>query len=147
MRFSLLTLFDFFPNLQNEVRYYQDTLDLVFVFFLIVDPDRQRAFAEAKEITRRYGQLATTIMPPGVAQLPSDDPRKAFYDLVTSLPDELEERAIVGTPQDCRRRLAELCEEFGIEHLAMYLHAGARDTDRARRGLELVAQEVMPAFA
>ena len=29
MRFSVLTLFDFFPALQNEVRYYQDTLNLM----------------------------------------------------------------------------------------------------------------------
>ena len=62
------------------------------------------------------------------------------------MPDNLEERAIVGSPQDCRRRLAELLEEFGIEHIAFYFHAGARDVGRARQGLELFAQEVMPEF-
>ena len=144
------------PEVKRRVERYRTVLrehghdagqtENVFVFFVVVDTDRQRALAEAKEITSRYGQLATSIMPPGVAQLPSEDPRKAFYDLVTSLSNELEERAIVGTPQDCRRRLAELREEFGIEHLAMYLHAGARDTDRARHGMELFAQEVMPEF-
>ena len=29
MKFGLFSLFDFFPDRQNEVRYYQDTLDLV----------------------------------------------------------------------------------------------------------------------
>jgi hypothetical protein len=35
---------------------------------------------------------------------------------------------------------------FGIEHLAFYLHAGARDTARVRHGLELFTREVMPEF-
>jgi len=29
MQFGLLTLFDFFPERQNETAYYQDTLDLM----------------------------------------------------------------------------------------------------------------------
>lgn len=29
MKFGLFSLFDFFPDRQNEVRYYQDTLDLI----------------------------------------------------------------------------------------------------------------------
>ena len=29
MQFGVLTLFDFFPELQNEVTYYRDTLDLI----------------------------------------------------------------------------------------------------------------------
>jgi hypothetical protein len=28
MQFGLFTLFDFFPDRQNEIAYYQDTLDL-----------------------------------------------------------------------------------------------------------------------
>jgi alkanesulfonate monooxygenase SsuD/methylene tetrahydromethanopterin reductase-like flavin-dependent oxidoreductase (luciferase family) len=69
-----------------------------------------------------------------------------FLERASSLPDNLEERAIVGTPQDCRRRLAELRDEFGIEHIALYFHAGARDMSRARRQMELFAKEVMPEF-
>jgi alkanesulfonate monooxygenase SsuD/methylene tetrahydromethanopterin reductase-like flavin-dependent oxidoreductase (luciferase family) len=34
----------------------------------------------------------------------------------------LEERTIVGTPHDCRRRLAEVRDELGIKHMALYLH-------------------------
>jgi hypothetical protein len=81
-----------------------------------------------------------------MAQLRSGDPLKAFLELVMSLPEHLEERAIVGNPQDCRRRLGELRDEFGIEQVAFYMHAGARDTARAKQGLDLFAQEVMPEF-
>jgi alkanesulfonate monooxygenase SsuD/methylene tetrahydromethanopterin reductase-like flavin-dependent oxidoreductase (luciferase family) len=63
-----------------------------------------------------------------------------------SFPDEVEARAIVGTPADCRKRIEELRREFGIEHLAFYLHAGTRDTTRAGNALELFAREVAPYF-
>ena len=62
------------------------------------------------------------------------------------MPDDLEERAIVGTPADCRRRLAELDRELGLDQVAFYFHAGARDPKRARQSMELFAQEVMPEF-
>jgi hypothetical protein len=60
--------------------------------------------------------------------------------------DHVEERAIIGTPRECRRRITEIREEYGIEHIPFYFHAGARDLRRARRGLELFAKEVMPEF-
>ena len=63
-----------------------------------------------------------------------------------AMPDELEERAIVGTPADCRRRLAELDRELGLDQVAFYFHAGARDPKRARHNIELFAHEVMPEF-
>ena len=63
-----------------------------------------------------------------------------------SLPEDLEERTVIGTPAECRRRLAELNDEFGLDQVAFYFHAGARDPKRARYGLELFANEVMPEF-
>ena len=69
-----------------------------------------------------------------------------FLDLILSLPDHLEDRAIVGTPAECRRRLHELDDEFGLDQVAFYFHAGARDPKRARYGIELFAHEVMPEF-
>lgn len=117
------------------------------IFFLFVDRDRQRAMAEAKECTRNYVDLISSFVPPeAMAQLRSGDPLKEFLDRVISLPNHLEERAIVGTPQDCRKRLGELKDEFRIQDVAFYLHAGARDTMRAKQGLDLFAQEVMPEF-
>ena len=118
-----------------------------FIFFLFVDNDRQRAIAEAKECTRNYVNLISSFVPPEtMTQLRSGDPLQAFLELVQSLPDNLEERAIVGTPQDCRRRLTELRDEFGMEQVAFYMHAGARDPARAKHGLEIFAREVMPEF-
>ncbi len=88
-----------------------------------------------------------SLFPPGLAEhLPPDDPARGLLKMVSSMPDHLEERAIIGTPRDCRRRLAEVRDEWGIEHFAFYLHAGARDISRARQGLELFAKEVMPEF-
>jgi alkanesulfonate monooxygenase SsuD/methylene tetrahydromethanopterin reductase-like flavin-dependent oxidoreductase (luciferase family) len=114
---------------------------------MFVDKDRERALAEAREITGNYVNLVSHLLPREfIAQLNPGDPTKIFIDRMMAMPDDLDERAIVGTPQDCRRRLAELREEFGIEHIAFYFHAGARDVGRARQGLELFAKEVMPEF-
>jgi alkanesulfonate monooxygenase SsuD/methylene tetrahydromethanopterin reductase-like flavin-dependent oxidoreductase (luciferase family) len=120
----------------------------VFVFFLFVDPDYRQALAEARDTTARYVELILdSVFPAGLpANLPPDDLLRGAWDMLTSMVDHLEERAIIGTPRDCRQRLAEVREEWGIEHIAFYLHAGARDITRARRGLELFAREVMPAF-
>jgi len=118
-----------------------------FIFFLFIDKDYRTALVEGRECTRRYVDQISTIVPPTVlAQLLDSNPLKQFLDLIHSLPEDLEQRAVVGTPRDCRRRLAELRDEFGIEHIAFYLHAGARDINRARRGLELFATEVLPEF-
>ncbi len=144
-----------YPEVKRRVERYRSLLEAhghqpppsVFIFFLFVDPDRSVALAEGREATRRYIELISSFIPPqAVAQLRSGDPLKVFLELMTSLPDHLEERAIVGNPRDCRRRLAELRGELGIEHIAFYFHAGARDVGRARQGLELFAREVMPEF-
>jgi alkanesulfonate monooxygenase SsuD/methylene tetrahydromethanopterin reductase-like flavin-dependent oxidoreductase (luciferase family) len=79
-------------------------------------------------------------------QLREGDPLTGFMELAKSLPEHLEERAVVGTPAECRRRLTELRDEFGIDQVAFYFHAGARDPGRARYGIELFANEVMPDF-
>ncbi len=144
------------PEVRRRVERYRALLkehghsgqQATFIFFLFVDPDRQRALAEAKECTRNYIDLVSSFAPPeAMTQLRSGDPLRAFLELIQSLPDNLEERAIVGNPSDCRRRLGDLRDEFGIEQVAFYMHAGARDPARARRGLEIFAQEVMPEFA
>jgi len=119
----------------------------VFIFFVFIDRDRRSALAEAQETTRRYVERVSALVPPeAMTAFRPSDPLKVFIELLTSLPDHLEERVIMGTPHDCRRRLAELRDEFGIEHAAFYLHAGARDIGRARQGLELFAREVIPEF-
>lgn len=118
-----------------------------FIFFLFIDRDHQVAMRDGVASTRAYTELITSFVPQAaMRQLREDDPLKTFLDLIMSLPDHLEERTVTGTPAECRRRLAELRDEFEIDQIAFYFHAGARDPQRARRGLELFAQEVMPEF-
>jgi len=118
-----------------------------FIFFLFIDRDHQVALRDGIESTRAYIQLFTSFAPPeALRQLREEDSLKIFLNLAMSLPENLEGRAIVGTPAECRRRLAELHDEFGLDQVAFYFHAGARDPKRARYGLELFANEVMPEF-
>lgn len=144
-------------KLKEGIAHYRATLQAhghqavpssVFVFFLFIDQDYRQALAEARETTSRYVELGLlSLFPPALAtHLAPDDPLRGLWKRITSLSAHLEERAIIGTPRECRRRLAELQEEWGIEHIAFYLHAGAREINRARRSLELFAKEVMPEF-
>jgi alkanesulfonate monooxygenase SsuD/methylene tetrahydromethanopterin reductase-like flavin-dependent oxidoreductase (luciferase family) len=120
---------------------------MTFIFFLFVDRDHQEALRDGKESTRGYTSHITSFVPPeALRQLRPDDPMKSFLDLIMSMPDDLEARAVIGTPAECRRRLAELNDEFGLDQVAFYFHAGGRDPQRARYSLELFANEVMPEF-
>jgi alkanesulfonate monooxygenase SsuD/methylene tetrahydromethanopterin reductase-like flavin-dependent oxidoreductase (luciferase family) len=143
------------PQVRKRVERYRTLLKeqghpqtrTTFIFFLFVDRDHQAAMRDGIESTRNYTQLFTSFVPPEVMQkFRPTDPFKAFLDLAISISDNLEERAVVGTPAECRRRLTELNDEFGLDQVAFYFHAGARDPKRARYGLELFANEVMPDF-
>ncbi len=117
------------------------------IFFLFIDRDHQVAMRDGAESTRAYTQHITSFVPPAaLRQFREEDPLKVFLDLIMSLPEHLEERTVVGTPAECRRRLTELNDEFGLDQVAFYFHAGARDPQRARYGLELFANEVMSDF-
>lgn len=118
-----------------------------FIFFLFVDRDHNAAMRDGRESTYNYTRLFTSFVPPEMLKtFKPEDPFRAFLDFALSMPDHLEERAVVGTPAECRRRLTELNDEFGLDQVAFYFHAGARDPQRARYGLELFANEVMPEF-
>lgn len=117
------------------------------IFFLFVDPDYQVAKRDGVDTTRNYTQLITSFVPEAAMDaLRESDPLKTFLNFILTMPDDIEERAIVGTPADCRRRLAELDRELGLDQVAFYFHAGARNPQRARHNIELFAREVMPEF-
>jgi alkanesulfonate monooxygenase SsuD/methylene tetrahydromethanopterin reductase-like flavin-dependent oxidoreductase (luciferase family) len=102
---------------------------------------------EGRETTRAYVDLFSSFTSvEALRQWREGDPRKEFFELAKSMPEHLEERAVAGTPAECRRRLRELRDEFGIDHIAFYFHAGGRAPERARYGIELFANEVMPDF-
>jgi len=143
------------PNLKRGLENYRaasrahghSAVPSVFIYFLFIDQDYHQALAEAREVTGRYTELILRTIPQAlVEKLPLGESLKSLWERLSSMAAHLEERAIVGTPRDCRRRIAELREELSIEHIAFYLHAGARDVSRARQGLELFAKEVMPEF-
>lgn len=143
------------PEVRKRVERYRSLLKenghdqkrMTFIFWLFVDPDHSVAMREGREATRAYTELFTSFVPPELmSRLKDSDPFKAFLQFTRAMPDQLEERAIVGTPAECRRRLTELNDEFGLDQVAFYFHAGGRDIQRAKRGLELFAKEVMPEF-
>src|SRR5262249_27061759 len=115
------------PEVRKRVERYRALLKehghpqtrMTFIFFLFIDRDHQVALREGRQTTRAYIDLFSSFTPPELLQqLRAGDPLQAFLDLARSLPDHLEERAIVGTPTECRRRLAELRDEFGIDQIA-----------------------------
>ena len=125
------------------------------VFWLFIDRDHDVAVREGRDITRNYTDLFGRILIPellaGRSEMQTngatEDLFQQFLDFAQAMPDELEQRAVVGTPADCRRRLRELDDEFDLDQVAFYFHPGRRDPQRARDGLELFAHEVMPEFA
>jgi alkanesulfonate monooxygenase SsuD/methylene tetrahydromethanopterin reductase-like flavin-dependent oxidoreductase (luciferase family) len=124
-----------------------DPTRTTFIFFLFIDRDHQAAVREGRETTSAYIDLFTSLAPlEALRHFREGDPLVEFMELAKSLPQHLEERAVVGTPAECRRRMAELGDEFGIDEVAFYFHAGARDPRRAQYGVELFANEVMPDF-
>ena len=95
-----------------------------------------------RAITRAYTDLFTSMIPAELlTKMHTADPVRQFIDFARAMPDQIEERAVVGTPAECRRRLHELDDEFTLDQVAFYFHAGARDPERARHGLELFANE------
>jgi alkanesulfonate monooxygenase SsuD/methylene tetrahydromethanopterin reductase-like flavin-dependent oxidoreductase (luciferase family) len=95
---------------------------------------------------RHARMVASAIPAEVVAALPPAEALRPLQERLVSIVDHVEERAIIGTPRDCCRRIVEIREEYGIDHMPFYFHAGARDLARARRGLELFAKEVLPEF-
>jgi alkanesulfonate monooxygenase SsuD/methylene tetrahydromethanopterin reductase-like flavin-dependent oxidoreductase (luciferase family) len=143
-------------GVKRRVDLYQKLLDdnghkgrrRAYIFFLFVDEDHGAAVRDAVETTRAYTQHITDFLSSAkLKEFGEDDPLRAYFEYVLSMPENVEERAVVGTPAECRRRLHELDDEFGgLDQVGFYFMAGGRDPVRARRGIELFAKEVMPEF-
>lgn len=121
--------------------------DPVFMFSLYCSNDYKSALAEARTVVLRYRDLLASNFPLDAGKiLPPGDSMRDLYDMLTTTEEHFEERVIVGTPAQCRRRIAELRDKYSAEHMGFYLHAGARNIDSARKSLRLFADEVMPEF-
>ena len=143
------------PEVRARLGHYRTTLKehghkptrTTCIFFMFVHNDHQEAMRDAVASTRAYTELITSFVPrEALSKVPKHDPMRSYLEFILSMPDDVEERAVVGTPAECRRRLHELNDEFELDQVAFYFHAGGRDPQRARQGLELFAKEVMPEF-
>ncbi|MGV9867163.1 LLM class flavin-dependent oxidoreductase [Rhodococcus koreensis] len=123
------------------------------VFFMFCDNDHQVALREAREVTEKYARFLTghskgkALL--GKGRGVSEGPKSSLFsqrDYILSMPDNVEERAIVGTPQACINRLEELDDELGLDRVLLYFHAGGWDIEKAKRNLELFGKEVIPHF-
>lgn len=59
--------------------------------------------------------------------------------------DELEEKFVIGTPEDCIEDLR-MYEEMGVDHLILRCQFPGQPQDTALRCLERIGDEIIPAF-
>ena len=74
--------------------------------------------------------------------------RHPFIDssIATDLDKLMEDRFIIGGPEQCIRRLRRFVEEYGMSHLICRMFFPGMPHAHIMRGLELLAREVLPAF-
>jgi probable F420-dependent oxidoreductase len=74
--------------------------------------------------------------------------RHPFIDasIATDLDRLMEDRFIIGGPEQCVSRLRRFVEHYGLTHLICRMFFPGMPHARIMRGLELMAREVMPAF-
>jgi probable F420-dependent oxidoreductase len=74
--------------------------------------------------------------------------RHPFIDasIATDLDKLMEDRFIIGGPEQCVQRLRRFVEQYGLTHLICRMFFPGMPHARIMRGLELLAREVLPAF-
>jgi len=74
--------------------------------------------------------------------------RHPFIDasVATDLDKLMEDRFIIGGPEQCVRRLRRFVEQYGMTHLICRMFFPGMPHAHIMRGLELLAREVIPAF-
>ena len=74
-----------------------------------------------------------------------EDWRRTRRELPVSYDNLLQNRAFVGTPEQCIAKLKAL-QEHGIEYFGCNFHFGGMEHEKVMRSMELFASEVMPHF-
>ena len=74
--------------------------------------------------------------------------RHPFIDasIATDLDKLMEDRFVIGGPEQCVRRLRRFVEQYGMTHLICRMFFPGMPHTHIMRGLELLAREVLPAF-
>ena len=53
---------------------------------------------------------------------------------------------MIGTPEECARKLEKFCKEYACTHFVITSHFPGMDPKKSTRSLELFAREIMPHF-
>jgi probable F420-dependent oxidoreductase len=74
--------------------------------------------------------------------------RHPFIDasIATDLDRLMEDRFIIGGPEQCLVRVRQFVEQYGMTHLICRMFFPGMPHARIVRGLELIAREIVPAF-
>jgi probable F420-dependent oxidoreductase len=74
--------------------------------------------------------------------------RHPFIDasVATDLDKLMEDRFIIGGPEQCARRVRRFVEQYGMTHLICRMFFPGMPHAHIMRGLDLLAREVLPAF-
>jgi probable F420-dependent oxidoreductase len=74
--------------------------------------------------------------------------RHPFIDasIATDLDRLMEDRFIIGGPDQCRARIQRFVEQYGMTHLICRMFFPGMPHARILRGLELISREIMPAL-
>jgi probable F420-dependent oxidoreductase len=74
--------------------------------------------------------------------------RHPFIDasIATDLDKLMEDRFIIGGPEQCLARIGRFVEQYGMTHLICRMFFPGMPHARIMRGLELISREIMPAF-
>jgi alkanesulfonate monooxygenase SsuD/methylene tetrahydromethanopterin reductase-like flavin-dependent oxidoreductase (luciferase family) len=143
-------------ELRTSLDHYRDLVrskgstndGVVGAYFMFCDRDHATAVRKAREITGAYVRHLTGFAKERDRQPDPTGANRNRANFIQTMVDDVEERAIVGTPDECIRRIEEIDAELGgIDQLAFYLHAGGMDVDDARSNITLFGREVLPHFA
>jgi alkanesulfonate monooxygenase SsuD/methylene tetrahydromethanopterin reductase-like flavin-dependent oxidoreductase (luciferase family) len=74
--------------------------------------------------------------------------RHPFIDasIATDLDKLMEDRFIIGGPEQCLARIRRFVQEYGMTHLICRMFFPGMPHARIMRGLELIAREIMPGL-
>jgi alkanesulfonate monooxygenase SsuD/methylene tetrahydromethanopterin reductase-like flavin-dependent oxidoreductase (luciferase family) len=84
----------------------------------------------------RYGERAKAI---AEAVKNGEDPAAATLRTMTSV-------QIIGSPEDCKDQLMDICQSLGVEHFVGVFQFGAMPREHAERSIHLFAEQVAPAL-
>jgi alkanesulfonate monooxygenase SsuD/methylene tetrahydromethanopterin reductase-like flavin-dependent oxidoreductase (luciferase family) len=67
-------------------------------------------------------------------------------DLAKEFEDLLEDRFILGTPEQAREQIAEYRDELGIDHLVLRMYWPDMPEEHCLKSIRLFGDEVIPHF-